>query len=284
MPEGGKLDREAVEKTLGELLANGDPYQRAAAVSGIGYLNLEVFRDALYKASSDEEPIVRETVVYVSRRAPGLVPLEVLQPLTLDGDPEVRRAAQEAVEALRSAEDRPSEPNPVRVKDGKTLPPIPDQAFSGLSTLDKILFLRFVPLFNRLDPEDLHEVCGFTEEELVVPPDAVCRQGETSDDLYVIISGSASVLVAVMDPGLQNVPTTPGKRVATLGPGDVVGELAAIDQSPRSATVRPDGRDVRLLKIRGSDFRRRLARRPDVAPRLLATLSRRLRETLARVR
>ena len=74
------------------------------------------------------------------------------------------------------------------------------------------------------------------------------------------------------------------KEVAQLGPGDVVGELAAIDQSPRSASVRPKDGPVRMLEIRGEDFRRRVVQRKDVAPKLMATLSRRLRETLAKVR
>jgi CRP-like cAMP-binding protein len=74
------------------------------------------------------------------------------------------------------------------------------------------------------------------------------------------------------------------KEVALLGPGDVVGELAAIDESPRSASVRPKDGPVRLLEIRGEDFRRRVVQRKDVAPKLMATLSRRLRETLAKVR
>lgn len=48
------------------------------------------------------------------------------------------------------------------------------------------------------------------------------------------------------------------KEVVELGPGDGVGELAAIDQSPRSASVRPKDGPVRMLEIRGEDFRKRV--------------------------
>jgi CRP-like cAMP-binding protein len=48
--------------------------------------------------------------------------------------------------------------------------------------------------------------------------------------------------------------------------------------------VRPNAGPVRLLEIRGEDFRKRIVQRKDVAPKLMATLSRRLRATLAKVR
>jgi CRP-like cAMP-binding protein len=214
-----------------------------------------------------------------------------LEPLLEDDDPQIRRAAREAIEAL-AAPERIPEANPIRVVEGRTLPPIPDDAFSALGTADKLLFLRCVPLFEQLDPEDLHEVCRIARERTIPSTGAICVQGEGTDDLYVLISGAAAVTIAtartslILRPGEVADPNElRGEReVALLGPGDVVGELAAIDQSPRSASVRPKHGDVRLLEIRGDDFRKRVVQRKDVAPKLMATLSRRLRETLAKVR
>lgn len=284
-------DQGAFHRAIERMLADPDPYLRTGAIQGVGHLRLDALRSVVIAARTDEEPLVRETLIYASLRAPGLLTAAELEPLLEDDDPQIRRAAREALEALAEPEQIP-EANPIRVVEGRTLPPIPDDTFSVLATVDKLLFLRCVPLFEALDPEDLHEICRIARERTISSTGAICVQGEGTDDLYVLISGTAAVTVAtartslvlrpdeVADPGLIRGE----KEVARLGPGDVVGELAAIDQSPRSASVRPKDGPVRLLEIRGDDFRKRVVQRKDVAPKLMATLSRRLRETLAKVR
>lgn len=288
-PDQARFER-AVERMLGE----PDPYLRAGAIQGVGHLRLDKLRAAVVAARFDEEPLVRESVVYASLRAPGLLTPAELEPLLEDDEPQIRRAAREAIEALATPERVP-EANPIRVVEGRTLPPIPDDAFSALATADKLLFLRCVPLFEQLDPEDLHELCRIARERTIPSTGAICVQGEATDDLYVLISGTAAVTVATARTSLVLRPEDANeaapdnelrgeREVALLGPGDVVGELAAIDQSPRSASVRPKDGPVRLLEIRGEDFRKRVVQRKDVAPKLMATLSTRLRETLAKVR
>jgi CRP-like cAMP-binding protein len=284
-------DQAAFERAIERMLADPDPYLRTGAIQAVGHLRLDKLRTAMIAARSDEEPLVRETLVYASLRAPGLLTTAELEPLLEDDDPQIRRAAREALEALATPEQIP-EANPIRVVEGRTLPPIPDDAFSVLATADKLMFLRCVPLFEQLEPEDLHELCRIARERTIPSTGAICVQGQATDDLYVLISGTAAVTVAtartslVLRPGEVADPNEiRGEReVALLGPGDVVGELAAIDQSPRSASVRPKDGPVRLLEIRGEDFRKRVVQRKDVAPKLMATLARRLRETLAKVR
>ena len=66
--------------------------------------------------------------------------------------------------------------------------------------------------------------------------------------------------------------------MATLGRGEVVGELALVDGSPRSATVRASNETpLRVLRIPARSFRERLLPRGRVARSLLLTLTRRLR-------
>jgi CRP-like cAMP-binding protein len=72
--------------------------------------------------------------------------------------------------------------------------------------------------------------------------------------------------------------------VAELHAGDMAGELGALDDSPRSATVRAASAELRVLRIDGQAFRTRLAPRPDIAPKLLATLAQRLRAMLRQAR
>ncbi len=301
-PSDGAPDSAGFDAAIEALLRAGDPYLRAGAIQGVAHLGLERFSAQVTQAVHDEDPLVRETAVYASLRAPGLVSVQTLDDLLRDDDPHIRRAAREALEALAErSPDAPTRSNPIRVIEGRTLPPIPDGAFTSLATADKLLFLRCVPLFEKLNPEDLHEICHLARERTIPDTGLICKQGQSTDDLYLIIEGSAVVTVATPRTSLV-LPTdlasaasreavdalgqTPrGEReVALIGPGDVVGELSAIDQSPRSASVRPKGGPVRLLEIRGEDFRRKVVPRQDVAPKLMATLALRLRETLARVR
>ncbi len=60
-------------------------------------------------------------------------------------------------------------------------------------------------------------------------------------------------------------------------PGEVIGELAPLDGSPRSATVRPKGGAIRILQIPGVSFRTRLMQRPRVARSLLTSMAQRIR-------
>lgn len=271
----GSVDEAALDAAIAWMLESGSPYLRAGAIMGVGHLRRGAFESAVKEALHDRDELVRETAIYAALRAPGFIDEHTLQPMLGDDSPQIRRAAREAIEALGDLEEATPVANPIRVVEGRTLPPMPDDAFSSLATVDRMLFLRCVPLFTQLDPEDLHEICSYARERTIRPPRSVCTQGELTDELYVIIDGEAVVSVST---------PTGEQEVARLSPGDVVGELAAIDLSPRSATVKPGGAPVRVLEIAGDDFRRRLARRQDVAPRIMATLSQRLRETLARVR
>lgn len=156
--------------------------------------------------------------------------------------------------------------------------PILEARFTGLATIEKMHFLRSVPLLAGLDPEDLHDLCLLAEEEIIAPPRVLCEQGDTqADALFILVDGRASVVLRADEGGGEE------REVAVLGPGEVIGELALLDGSPRSATVRPDGGPVRVLRIPGSCFRDRLLPRPRVAQPLLATLAQRIRDLSRRV-
>ncbi len=98
---------------------------------------------------------------------------------------------------------------------------------------------------------------------------ALFHQGETSDRVVVIVSGRVKVSTIAGD----------GKEIvlAFRGPGDLLGELSAIDREPRSATVEAI-EPVEALAIAATDFRSFLLANPDLALLLLQMLSRRLRD------
>jgi CRP/FNR family transcriptional regulator len=96
------------------------------------------------------------------------------------------------------------------------------------------------------------------------------HEGSTGAGLFVITAGHVKITKEV-DPDRAEL------ELATAGPGDVLGEMALLDDLPRSATVTAVD-DVTALLLPIWDFRTTLRSNPDIALKLLATLSHRLRK------
>ncbi|HET9482025.1 MAG TPA: cyclic nucleotide-binding domain-containing protein, partial [Candidatus Polarisedimenticolia bacterium] len=158
--------------------------------------------------------------------------------------------------------------------------PTADRRFSSLATIEKMQFLRGVPLFAHLDPEDLEDLGRLTEDETVTAPAVLCEEGDVNADaVFIIVDGLASVVLRMRSASGEEAE----REVALLGAGEVVGELSLLDGSPRIATVRPKDGPLRVLRIPGHLFRSRLLHRPRVAQPLRVTLARRLRSLSQRV-
>jgi len=135
-----------------------------------------------------------------------------------------------------------------------------------ISTVEKVLFLRAAELFAALPGEDLARIALLADEERRGAGEEVFREGDVADALYLVASGRVKVLRA-------------GAVVADLGERDVFGEMAVLDPTPRSATVRA-ATDVVLLRIRREDFQDLLAEELEVARAVIRVLARRLRAAL----
>jgi CRP-like cAMP-binding protein len=103
--------------------------------------------------------------------------------------------------------------------------------------------------------------------------DAIVRQGELGDCMYVVQSGEVEVVQAA-NGGEQ--------RLAILGTGDFFGEMAVFEKEVRSATVRAHG-EARALKVDKKTLLRRIKEDPLLAVNLLQTLSRRIRDLNAQL-
>lgn len=103
------------------------------------------------------------------------------------------------------------------------------------------------------------------------------REGEQSFHFFMIEEGNVEII-------LQN-PNNVGEglRVATLGPGQPVGEFALITKQPRSATARART-DCRAVKISGEGYQELLKQLPEWAMSLIASLIDRLRTTDDKIR
>ena len=129
-------------------------------------------------------------------------------------------------------------------------------------------FLASVPMFSGLQRDELLKFAELTRERTYPKGSVVLFQGDPGDSLYVLRQGRAKVVLIGED----------GREVilGVLEPGAHFGELALIDDQPRSAHVIAM-EDSQLLILRREDFRRRVEANPSVAWALLTELSRRLR-------
>lgn len=128
----------------------------------------------------------------------------------------------------------------------------------------KTELLARMPLFSTCNQRELGQVATLTVPAEVQAGAVLTRQGQTGGLAYVIASGTAEVVRG-------------GKRLARLGPGDVVGELSLLDGEPRSATVKALT-DLEVLEISADDLRRLLRKAPSVTRKLLEALAERLRQ------
>lgn len=95
----------------------------------------------------------------------------------------------------------------------------------------------------------------------------------------IVVRGDGGVGFMVITDGTVSVKTVSG-RVRKLGPGDAFGEMALLDHEGRSATITADT-DVTLATIPEWNFKPFLKDHPEVAYRLLVTLSQRIRQAEA---
>lgn len=137
-----------------------------------------------------------------------------------------------------------------------------------------IEWLAKTPLFAGLAPNELETLARAAEVRDFTRDEVIFSMQEAGDGLYVISSGRVKVVVS----------SSGGKELilATLGPGQFFGEMALIDDSPRSASVIAQ-LPTRVFRLRRQDFERLLDTHPPIARKLLSELSQRLRRANAQM-
>ena len=132
---------------------------------------------------------------------------------------------------------------------------------------DNIEFLKHVRLFEDLDRKSLEAIANAAVEQSYTAGQEIVRQGDTGVGAFILKSGRVE---AVQDrAGHQH-------RLAELKTGDVFGEMALLDEFPRSATVRAV-EPTTCLGIQRWHFRGILESHPQIALALLPVLTKRLR-------
>jgi signal transduction histidine kinase len=137
--------------------------------------------------------------------------------------------------------------------------------------VDAVELVRHVPLFDGLTAEETAALVSSGERITARPGEQLIDEGTAGDTLLIILTGE--VEVTKRDGDRQIV-------LATRKPGEFIGEMSLLEQSPRGASVRAV-RDSELLAIGPEAFHKLLEGRPHVATTVLRTVAARLRSTEA---
>jgi CRP-like cAMP-binding protein len=100
--------------------------------------------------------------------------------------------------------------------------------------------IRGLPLFELCSKRDLRRIAALAEERTLDTGSELIREGEPGREFFVVVDGEVEVRRG-------------GRRVARLGTGSFVGEIALLSRSPRTATVVATT-PLRVLAIEGRDF------------------------------
>lgn len=132
-----------------------------------------------------------------------------------------------------------------------------------------MLLLRNVPLFSVLPEHQLALLTSVVSRKRFSRGTAIIADGDTTDSLYVVISGRLKVMISD-DEGREVI-------LSMLGPNEYFGEMGLIDDHPRSASV-VCVEPCEVLALSKRDFKRSLEENFEMAMTVMRGLVKRLRE------
>jgi CRP-like cAMP-binding protein len=134
--------------------------------------------------------------------------------------------------------------------------------------METIIFLKGVPIFQKVDGEGLRCLAEKAEEKVVEAGNIIFRENEMGSVMYIVKRGKVEVFKGR---GKEK------KAIAVLGEKAFFGEMALLEEAPRSASVMALEDSV-LISIDKENFRQAIFEYPDIALEVLKCLSSRLRE------
>lgn len=138
-----------------------------------------------------------------------------------------------------------------------------------LTTVEKVLLLQGVDIFEHTSTEDLSHVASIAEEIEYQTHDVIFREGEISDSMYVVIEGKVRLTRGEIE-------------IMMAGKMEAFGTWALFDDEPRVATATAL-ETSQLLRIDKEEFIDLLADHVAITQSILKTMAKRLRKLITRI-
>ena len=116
---------------------------------------------------------------------------------------------------------------------------------ANLTTIEKVIFLKSVDIFEHATVEQLGRIAGLSEEVHFAPEEIIYREGELGDAFYLLLSGRVFL-------------HREGNTLLELGEKETFGSLDVLDFNPRAVTAKAVDH-VRALKLNGKELHDLLA-------------------------
>ena len=132
---------------------------------------------------------------------------------------------------------------------------------------EKVDLLKRVPLFADCSRGELEQIAQIADEIDLAEGKELTRLGESGREFFVLLEGEADVTQDGRD------------RSTSSAPGDFFGEIALVEDTPRTATVTATT-PVRVLVITDRSFKRLLEKQPEIQRKVLVALAERVKPAL----
>jgi len=143
----------------------------------------------------------------------------------------------------------------------------------SMSIDQEVEILRRIPIFAKIDPAKLKLMAFASERVTYKPGQMLFRQGERGDAAFIVLKGTADVLIDGREGPL---------RVASLSENEIIGEIAILCDIPRTASVQAET-ELTTLKITADLFFRMLMDFPEMGVEVMRVLAHRLEQTTAQL-
>jgi CRP-like cAMP-binding protein len=146
---------------------------------------------------------------------------------------------------------------------------------SPAAVMDRLLALKRIPLFENLNLDQLDAVLRLARDATFLPGEVIVLEGDPGGELFLLLEGSAEAWLDYRGANPQQLSTMPA--------GSYFGEMAILDDEPRSATV-VAREPARLLALDGDSLKALLREMPEISFELLRVMTARVRASERRLR
>lgn len=140
--------------------------------------------------------------------------------------------------------------------------------------MERLLALKQVPLFSHLSLEQLEAVRQITREVEYLANEVIVKEGEPGGELYLLIEGEVRIF--------KNYDTPQVRPLGTMCAVSYFGEMAALDDEPRSATVVAT-EPSRMLCLDGENLKDLICQMPEISLEIMRVLTARVRSAESRL-